>query len=285
MANLTGQNIKDTYQQLVTLGSGTTITNGTGSQITDLAVTASWAQNAVTASYALNAGTTVNTGSLMVTGSVSGNVLTFTKGDGSAFNLTVNTGSAVAVDTGSLMVTASAAGNVITFTKGDASTFTVTVATGSAVSSSYASFAENAGQLGGQLPAYYATATSVTNLSSSVASRLTSDEANITSLQGSVASLNTATGSLQSQISANDSEIASLTAATSSYALKTEVSGAYVRAWVLPSTVSIEVLCKSLNEFKEPLEKLIPHLDKPLTGGKLGTGISLTIVSTLVIGF
>jgi len=206
MANLTGQNIKDTYQQLVTLGSGTTITNGTGSQITDLAVTASWAQNAVTASYALNAGTTVNTGSLMVTGSVSGNVLTFTKGDGSAFNLTVNTGSAVAVDTGSLMVTASAAGNVITFTKGDASTFTVTVATGSAVSSSYASFAENAGQLGGQLPAYYATATSVTNLSSSVASRLTSDEASI---------------------AANTAAISSLTAATSSYALKTEVSGAF----------------------------------------------------------
>jgi hypothetical protein len=38
-------------------------------------------------------GGTVNTGSLMVTGSVVGNVLTFTKGDASTFNLTVATGS------------------------------------------------------------------------------------------------------------------------------------------------------------------------------------------------
>lgn len=37
--------------------------------------------------------TTVATGSLLVTGSVSNNVLTFTKGDGSTFNLTVDTGS------------------------------------------------------------------------------------------------------------------------------------------------------------------------------------------------
>ena len=132
MANLTGQNISSSYQTLVTLGTGTTITDGTGSLITNLAVTASWAQNAVTASFALNAGSQ-NTGSLMVTGSVSSNVLTFTKGDGSAFNLTVNTGSAITVNTGSLMVTGSATNNVLTFTKGDGSTFNVTVATGSAV--------------------------------------------------------------------------------------------------------------------------------------------------------
>ena len=37
--------------------------------------------------------TTVATGSLLTTGSVSNNVLTFTKGDGSTFNLTVDTGS------------------------------------------------------------------------------------------------------------------------------------------------------------------------------------------------
>ena len=37
--------------------------------------------------------TTVATGSLLVTGSVSNNILTFTKGDGSTFNLTVDTGS------------------------------------------------------------------------------------------------------------------------------------------------------------------------------------------------
>jgi len=77
----------------------------------------------------------------MVTGSVNSNTLTFTKGDGSTFNLTVDTGSAVSTPTGSLLTTASAAGNIITFTKGDGSTFPITVATGSTVSSSYATTA------------------------------------------------------------------------------------------------------------------------------------------------
>jgi hypothetical protein len=87
---------------------------------------------ALTASFALNVQAAVDTGSLMRTGSVSANTLTFTKGDGSTFNLTVNTGSAVSVSTGSLMTTGSVSGNVLTFTKGDATTFNLTVATGSA---------------------------------------------------------------------------------------------------------------------------------------------------------
>jgi len=272
MANLTGQNISSSYQQLVTLGTGTTITNGTGSLITNLAVTASWAQNAVTASFALNAGSQ-NTGSLMVTGSVSSNVLTFTKGDGSAFNLTVNTGSAVAPNTGSLMVTGSATNNVITFTKGDGSTFNVTVATGSAVTvntgslmvtgsvasnvltftkgdgSTFnltvatgstavtASYALNAERLGGDLPAFYATATSVTNLSSSVASRLTIDEAIISGLTAATSSYALKTevsgafastsASFSTRLTTDEAIITSLVAATGSYALKTEVSGAF----------------------------------------------------------
>jgi hypothetical protein len=111
-----------------------TATSFTGS----LQGTASFADNAtsssyaVTASYALNAGG-ADTGSLMVTGSATNNVLTFTKGDGSTFNLTVATGSAATVNTGSLMVTGSVSSNTLTFTKGDGSTFNLTVATGSAV--------------------------------------------------------------------------------------------------------------------------------------------------------
>jgi len=74
-------------------------------------------------------GGTTNTGSLLVTGSVAGNVLTFTKGDATTFNLTVATGSGGggtgSVDTGSLLVTASFASNNITFTKGDASQFSL----------------------------------------------------------------------------------------------------------------------------------------------------------------
>jgi hypothetical protein len=77
--------------------------------------TASYASQALTASFALNAVST-DTGSLMKTGSVASNVLTFTKGDGSTFNLTVATGSGggssfpftgSAIISGSLTVTGS----------------------------------------------------------------------------------------------------------------------------------------------------------------------------------
>jgi hypothetical protein len=56
--------------------------------------TARSASYALTASYALNGGGgTTNTGSLLTTASVSLNTITFTKGDGSTFPITVNTGS------------------------------------------------------------------------------------------------------------------------------------------------------------------------------------------------
>jgi hypothetical protein len=67
------------------------------------------------------------------TGSVSGNILTFTKGDNTTFNLTVSaTGSSA-----TSIVTASISSNILTFTKGDNSTFNLTIA-----SSSYASNAD-----------------------------------------------------------------------------------------------------------------------------------------------
>ena len=79
-----------------------------------------------TAVTASGGGGSTDTGSLLTTGSVSGNVLTFTKGNGDTFNLTVDTGSGGgATDTGSLITTASVATNTITFTKGDGSTFTI----------------------------------------------------------------------------------------------------------------------------------------------------------------
>ena len=52
------------------------------------------ASYALTASYALNASTsTTNTGSLLVTASVNLNTITFTKGNNSQFNITIDTGS------------------------------------------------------------------------------------------------------------------------------------------------------------------------------------------------
>ncbi len=74
---------------------------------------------AVTASFALNGGGgSTNTGSLLTTASVSLNTITFTKGDGSTFPITVDTGSGgpgvsdfpytgSATITGSLVITGS----------------------------------------------------------------------------------------------------------------------------------------------------------------------------------
>ena len=134
--NLTGQTIASTYEDLVQI-SGSVFTDGLGNDITSATITASNAISssyALTASFALNAGG-ADTGSLMVTGSVNLNTLTFTKGDGSTFDLTVNTGSGGGgtVNTGSLMITGSVSLNTLTFTKGDGSTFDLTVNTGSAV--------------------------------------------------------------------------------------------------------------------------------------------------------
>ena len=76
---------------------------------------------ATTASFALNAGTTVSTASLLTTASAVNNVITFTKGDASTFNITVATGSGgsafpftgSAQITGSLSVTGSITANSI----------------------------------------------------------------------------------------------------------------------------------------------------------------------------
>jgi hypothetical protein len=115
-------------------GASSTAISASHAVNADSAISASYATNtlsasfATTASYALNAGVTVDTGSLMVTGSATNNVLTFTKGDGSTFNLTVATGSGGGgtTPTGSLLVTASISNATTTFTKGDGSTFSIT---------------------------------------------------------------------------------------------------------------------------------------------------------------
>ena len=122
----------------LTLGSGTSMA-GTASYANN----ALSASHAITASYAENAGgATVDTGSLMTTASVSSNIITFTKGDATTFNLTVDTGSAITTPTASLLTTASVSNATITFTKGDASTFNFTV--NNVVSANTASFVTTA---------------------------------------------------------------------------------------------------------------------------------------------
>jgi hypothetical protein len=113
----------------------------TTSQNSVVTINASTGQLYYTASSAFGGGGgSTNTGSLLTTASVNLNTITFTKGDGSTFPITVNTGSGGgSTNTGSLLTTASISTNVITFTKGDGSTFPITI-----VSSSYAVTASHA---------------------------------------------------------------------------------------------------------------------------------------------
>ena len=118
---------------IVPFSSGSTTITLAGT----LDATASYAENSISSSYALTAsyalnGESTDTGSLLVTASATDNVITFTKGDSTTFDITVDTGSAVTTDTGSLLVTASVSSNTITFTKGDTTTFDITIDTGSA---------------------------------------------------------------------------------------------------------------------------------------------------------
>jgi len=115
IASFSGSAISSTYQRIVQT-DGTYLADGTGSILNILNTTASYA---LTASYAMNGGGgSTNTGSLLTTASVNLNTITFTKGDGTTFPITVNTGSGggggstfpytgSALITGSLIVTGS----------------------------------------------------------------------------------------------------------------------------------------------------------------------------------
>lgn len=88
--NFTGQNISSTFQRLLQLSdNGNGVTDGTGSLVTFLPINVN---NALTASY-VSGVTTFNTGSFLITASIDLNTITFIKGDGSSFPITVNTGS------------------------------------------------------------------------------------------------------------------------------------------------------------------------------------------------
>lgn len=86
-----------------------------------------------------------STGSFLITASATNNIITFTKGDGSTFPVTVNTGSGgggiTPSQTGSFYYSSSVNLNTITFHQGDGTTESVTVNTGSvSIPSSVAQF-------------------------------------------------------------------------------------------------------------------------------------------------
>ncbi len=84
--NLGPLNIKDSYEGLVQISGSDQLTDGSGSLISSLDISASYA---TTASFALNV-VPIDTGSFMVTGSATNDTLTFTKGDASTFDLVVD---------------------------------------------------------------------------------------------------------------------------------------------------------------------------------------------------
>ena len=140
--DFTNQNIEDTYQRVLQT-DGTDIYDGTGSLFTVTAVAAPAGPNqsiqfndagatsgsgdfifnkttnvvsltgSISAVYGFTgsllgtAATASYTPNALVTGSITNNVITLNKGDGSSFTLTINTGSATQIDTGSFVTTSS----------------------------------------------------------------------------------------------------------------------------------------------------------------------------------
>ena len=131
MSNFTGQKIKDTYQALLQISGSDTLADGTGSVVTNLDISASYA---TTASYAENGG---------VTSLIAGDNISISSGTGD-ITISAVTSSAVSVDTGSLLSNASFSNPDITYTRGDGTTFTNTLTTLVPTSASHAIQADSA---------------------------------------------------------------------------------------------------------------------------------------------
>lgn len=152
MGNLNNLYISQSFQSLAHLGTNTSLVPGTMTQLQDgigQSLNISFDGTNISSSgniYAANltgSGGSTNTGSLMVTGSVAANVLTFTKGDGSQFSLTVASSTGTISSsaqitalgfvsssvTASSLITASFDNGTrnLTFTKGDSTTFAVNI--------------------------------------------------------------------------------------------------------------------------------------------------------------
>ena len=220
-------------------------------QSTDISINA---LNAFTSSVA-----PTSTGSLLVTASVNLNTITFTKGDGSTFPITVDTGSGGGTVpagtisgsaqitalgfvsssiTGSSLITASFDNGTrnLTFTKGDASTFAVNIpdVSGSAgdfvTTASFNAYTQSNDQRVGSLETNSASVnTSITNINTFSASALVSINAlNVFTASQSTASLVTSIDNLNTFSASALTSISNLNLATAS--LNTSASLALVTA-------------------------------------------------------
>lgn len=161
--DLTNLYISESFQYLAQL-SGSQVTDGTGSLISSLdvnAATATTASFAVTASFALNAGGgAADTGSLLKTASIVDATTTYTKGDGTTFDLTVN--NVVNADSASVATTADSATSASYATTATSASHADNASTAnSATSASYATNASTADSA--TSASYSATATSASH--------------------------------------------------------------------------------------------------------------------------
>jgi len=242
-------------------GSSTTAVSASHALVADSAIsalTATSASHALVADTALNV-PSINTGSLMETGSVSLNTLTFTKADGSTFDLTVDTGS-VSFDTGSLITTASISDATVTFTKGDATTFDLTVNNVvNATSASYAVVADSA-----------TSATTATSASHAI-------------IADSALSANTATSA--SHAGNADAAITATTATSASHAVNAD--SAVSASYVLGSNVDGQVASALSSSyaltasFAENVTPTFPYTGDAVISGSLNISSSITANNVL----
>ena len=122
--NLSNQDIKDTFQQLAQVSgsieggiTGSAVTDGTGSRITNLHVTASNAISSSTATSAISASHAVQADSALTATSAS-HAVQSDNATSASYALTASFAENVTpIDTGSFMTTGSVSGDTITFTK------------------------------------------------------------------------------------------------------------------------------------------------------------------------
>jgi len=223
--NLGPLNIKDSYQGLVQI-SGSQLTDGTGSLISSVDASASFA---TTASYASNGG---------VTSIIAGSNITIDQGTG---DVTISSTGGGAADTGSLLTTASISDAQITFTKGDASTFDITV--NNVVTANTASYVA-AGNIDGTVA--NATSASHADNASTADSATTATTATTASyvaganVDGTVASATTATTASYVAAANVDGTVANATSA--SYAVTASYAENAAQADAFPFSGSAAIL-------------------------------------------
>jgi hypothetical protein len=184
------------------------------------AFTASSAVRSTTSSFALTASSTPNA---IVTGSVSSNILTFTKGDGTSFTLTVaQSGSVVSSsysDFSNQANSASLAQNSLLL-QGTGSNGFATTASLTAVSSSNQQLSASYIALSASYNVFSGSAsTRITNTSQSLQAVSSSTQQVSASYIALSASYNVFSGSASTRLTSNSSSIASLNAVTASFAV------------------------------------------------------------------